>query len=250
MARLIWDQTGSRYYETGVDHCALYVKRKTTDEQGKTKYEYAEGVAWSGITGITESPSGAEATDVYADNIKYLSLLSAENYGATVEAYTYPDEWEECDGSATVAGIKFGQQPRSVFALAYRTKIGNDEAGDEAGYKIHIIYNAKASPSELAHNTTNESPEAPTMSWTLTTTSEAIPDVKLKDGTVIKLKATAHLEISSLDNSEDVMNAIENALFGRDANEASSLPEIKPHLLLPAELIAMADTTTVSEGTM
>ena len=142
MAALVWDKTGERRIETGVDHCALYVYNPAT----KT---YGTGVAWNGITAISEKPEGAEATDLYADNILYLSMLSAEKLKATIEAYTYPDEFEACDGSATLAkGIKIGQQDRLSFGLVYRTKIGDDVAGQDKGYKLHFLYGCKASPSE------------------------------------------------------------------------------------------------------
>ena len=154
MAALVWDKTGERRIETGVDHCALYVY----DPSAK---KYKSGVAWNGITAISEKPEGAEATDLYADNIQYLTLISAEKLKATIEAYTYPEEFEECDGSATLSkGIKIGQQDRKTFALVYRTKIGDDLAGQDKGYKLHFIYGCKASPSEKGYKTVNDSPEA------------------------------------------------------------------------------------------
>ena len=151
MAALVWDKTGERRIETGVDHCALYVY----DPAQKT---YGKGVAWNGITAISEKPEGAEATDLYADNILYLSMLSAEKLKATIEAYTYPDEFEQCDGSATLTkGVKIGQQDRLAFGLVYRTKIGDDVAGQDKGYKLHVLYGCKASPSEKGYKTVNDS---------------------------------------------------------------------------------------------
>lgn len=164
-----WDETGKRFYETGVSNCVLY----TRDETGA----YATGVAWNGVTAITESPSGAEATPLYADNIKYLNLMSAEEFGLTIEAYTYPDEFAACDGSAALAdGVTIGQQKRSTFGLCYRTKIGNDN--DVEGYKLHLVYGCLASPSEKAYATINDSPEAITFSWEVTTTPVEVAGFK------------------------------------------------------------------------
>lgn len=163
MSKLVWDEVGNRTYETGVDHGILFL----LDNNGA----YSTGVSWSGLTGVTESPSGAEQTALYADNIKYLNLTSAEEFGATITAYTYPDEWSVCDGSAELAtGVMLGQQPRKTFGLAYRTRIGNDIAGDSYGYKIHLIYGCKASPSERGYQTVNDSPEAIEFSWEVSTT--------------------------------------------------------------------------------
>lgn len=162
MAKLIWDKSGEKTYETGVDHGILFVNDKGT---------YGKGIAWNGLTAVTESPSGAEASAIYADNIKYLNLYSAEEFGATIEAYTYPDEWAECDGSASIAtGVTIGQQERKSFAFAYRTKLGNDLEGDAYGEKLHIIYGCRASTSERGYQTVNDSPEAITFSWEITTT--------------------------------------------------------------------------------
>ena len=168
MARLVWDSTGEHLYETGVRRGVLYL----LDENDG---DYPEGVAWNGLTSVTESPSGAEATAIYADDIKYLNLYSAEEFGATIEAYTYPDEFAQCDGSATlVNGAEIGQQSRKAFGLCYRTAIGNDVAGEDFGYKLHIIYGCKASPSEKSYQTINDSPEAITFSWEVTTTPVAV----------------------------------------------------------------------------
>jgi len=160
--KLEWDAIGERFYETGVDHGVLYPV---------VNGAYPKGYAWNGLTNISESPSGAEQTPLYADNIKYLTLTSAEEFGLTIEAYTYPDEWEECDGTATLAdGVKIGQQARKKFGLCYRTKKGNDVDGDAHGEKIHLVYGCSASPSERGYSTVNDSPEAITFSWTVTTT--------------------------------------------------------------------------------
>lgn len=162
MSRLIWDGIGERFYETGVDHGVLYPVVGGT---------YPKGYAWNGLTNISESPSGAEQTPLYADNIKYLTLTSAEEFGLTIEAYTYPDEWEACDGTASLAnGVKIGQQPRTKFGLSYRTKLGNDVDGDAHGYKLHLVYGCSASPSERSYATVNDSPEAISFSWEVTTT--------------------------------------------------------------------------------
>ena len=215
MAKLTWDKTGERYYETGVKQCALYVQ----DAAGA----YPKGVAWNGITAVTESPSGAEATPLYADDIKYLNLISAEEFGATVEAFTYPDEFAECDGSAELAvGIRIGQQNRKAFGLCYKTTLGNDVAGNDFGYKLHLIYGAKAAPSEKAYATINDSPEAITFSWELTTTP-----VEVGEG----FKPTAHIEIDSTKVDAGKLAAIEAVLYGSESEEAK--------LPLPSELITL-----------
>lgn len=165
MSRLKWDQDTERLYETGVKNGVLFVKNSSGT--------YGKGVAWNGLTAVTESPSGAEATPLYADDMKYLNLYSKEELGGTIEAYTYPDEFGACDGSATLLdGVTIGQQGRSEFAFCYRTAVGNDTDGNDHGYKLHIIYNCKASPSERAYATINDSPEAITFSWEFTTTPE------------------------------------------------------------------------------
>lgn len=217
MSKLIWDKTGERFYETGVNKGVLYIQ----DENGA----YPNGVAWNGLTAVTESPSGAEATPLYADNIKYLNLVSAEEFGATVEAYTYPDEFADCNGeSSLVEGVTIGQQARKTFGMAYQTKIGND-IDSEHGYKIHLIYGALAAPSEKAYSTVNDSPEAITFSWELTTTPVEVTG----------FKPTATLVIDSTKVSEDALAAIEAELYGSEDKEA--------RLPLPNEVLSIINGT-------
>lgn len=214
MSKLEWDKTGERYYETGTKQGVLYVQ----DDKGT----YPKGVAWNGLTAVSESPSGAEATPLYADDIKYLNLMSAEDFGATVEAYTYPDEFAECDGSAEIAtGISIGQQKRKTFGLSYRTVLGNDTEGNDYGYKIHIIYGAMAAPSERAYATVNDSPEAITFSWDLTTTPV----------NVTGFKPTAHLEINSTKVDAEKLAQLETILYGSEDTEA--------RLPLPDEIVTL-----------
>lgn len=202
MAKLTWDQTGQKIYETGVDHGVLYPASEGT---------YPKGVAWNGLTNVTESPSGAEPSPIYADNIKYVNLMSAEEFGATIEAYTYPDEFAECDGSKELTkGVYAGQQPRKTFGLCYRTKIGNDVDGDDHGYKLHLIYGALAAPSERAYATVNDSPEAITFSWELSTTP-----VEVTGG-----KPTACLTIDSTKVDATKLAALEKILYGDTETEA------------------------------
>lgn len=202
MSKLVWDQTGERRYETGVSQCALYPQ---------VSGAYPKGVAWNGITAITESPSGAEASPLYADNIKYLNLIGNEEFGATVEAYTYPDEFAECDGSASIAkGVTIGQQTRKPFGLAYKTILGNDSEGAEYGYKLHLIYGAMASPSEKAYNSVNESPEAATMSWELTTTPVSVAG----------FKPTSIVTIDSTKVDAEKLASLESILYGAEETEA------------------------------
>lgn len=220
MAKLTWDNTGERFYETGVKNVALYV---FDNAPGGTK-AYKEGVAWNGVTAISESPSGAEPTALYADDKKYLNLLSAEEFAASIEAYTYPDEFAECDGSASLTnGVTVGQQTRSKFALAYKTTIGNDEAGNSLGYKLHIIYNCLAAPSEKAYNTINDSPEAITFSWEISTT----PVTFTANG---KEYSTACVTIDSRTADKTKLEALETKLFG------GATPDSKPTLVLPDEI--------------
>ena len=219
MAKLTWDNTGERFYETGVKNVALYVFDNTSGQK-----KYKAGVAWNGVTAISESPSGAEPTALYADDKKYLNLLSAEEFAASIEAYTYPDEFAECDGSASLAeGFTIGQQARSKFALAYKTTIGNDEAGNSLGYKLHIIYNCLAAPSEKAYNTINDSPEAITFSWEISTT----PVTFTIDG---KEYSTACVTIDSRTADPSKLAALETKLFG------GTEPNSEPTLALPNEI--------------
>ena len=218
MSKLIWDKTGEHFYETGVKNCVLYIP---------TEGVYSKGVAWNGITAITESPSGAEATALYADDIKYLNLYSVEEFGATIEAYTYPDEFAECDGSAElVAGVKIGQQARKPFGLCYRTTIGNDTDGNDHGYKLHIIYGAMASPSEKSYNTINDSPEAVTFSWELTTTPVNVAGAK----------PTASITIDSTKVDEQKLAALEEVLYGKDGTGSDHTGSAEPRLPLPDEI--------------
>ena len=216
MTKLVWDQSGDRLFETGVSNGVLYVRNSAG--------EYPLGVPWNGLTAVTESPSGAEATPLYADNIKYLSLMSNEEFGATIEAYTYPDEFAECDGSAELgAGVMIGQQTRKYFGLVYKTVIGNDTDGNAYGYKLHIIYGAQAAPSEKAYATINDSPEAITFSWELTTSPIEVTG----------FKPTASLVIDSTKIDAVTLAAIELELFGGEA-----VGDVA-HLLTPAEILAM-----------
>ena len=218
MAKLIWDNVGERLYETGVKNGVLYVQ-----ENGA----YPKGVAWNGLTAVTESPSGAEATPLYADDIKYLNLFSAEEFGATIEAYTYPDEFAACDGSASLAeGVYIGQQARKTFGLSYRTALGNDTNGQDYGYKLHLIYGAMASPSEKAYATINDSPEAITFSWEVTTTPV----------NVTGFKPTASLTIDSTKVDKDKLATLEAMLYGTDEEEAK--------LPLPDEIAQLMSATT------
>ena len=217
-----WDQTGEHKYETGVNHAVLYPYDSA--EPDKTK-AYKNGVAWNGITSVQESPSGAEATALYADNIKYLNLISKEEFGATVEAYTYPDEFAILDGSAELAsGVSIGQQSRGMFGLAYRTEIGNDVDGEDYGYKLHLIYGAKATPSEKSYSTINDSPEAITFSWTLNTTPVEVAG----------MKPTATVVIDSTKVNDTKLKALEKILYGTPAGEQT--PAVKGRLPLPDEI--------------
>lgn len=213
MSKLVWDQPGKHLYETGVDHGVLYPIQ--------TGGVYSKGVAWNGLTAVTESPSGADVNDIYADNMKYLGLVGAEKFGATVEAYTYPDEFAECDGSVElVKGATIGQQNRKVFGMVYRTVIGNDVDGNEHGYKLHLIYGATAAPSEKAYNTINEDPEAITFSWELSTTPV----------NVTGHKPTASLTIDSTKADPTKLAELEKILFGDTETET------EPRLPLPDEI--------------
>lgn len=216
--RLKWDQTGERLYETGVKQGVLYIP---------TDGVYSKGVAWNGLTAVTESPSGAEVTALYADDGKYLNLMSAEEFGATIEAYTYPDEFAACDGSKElVDGVTIGQQARSTFGLCYKTTVGNDTEGNDHGYKLHIIYGALASPSEKAYSTINDSPEAITFSWEITTTPVNVTGAK----------PTASLVIDSTKADPTKLTALEDILYGKDASSSPSSQAVEPRLPLPDEI--------------
>lgn len=215
MTKLVWDKSGERFYETGVNKGVLYPLSAGA---------YTTGVAWNGLTAVTESPSGAEATPLYADNIKYLNLMSAEEFGATIEAYTYPDEFAECNGEAEIAtGVSIGQQTRKTFGMAYQTKIGNDVDAD-LGYKIHIIYGALAAPSEKAYATVNDSPEAITFSWEVTTTPVEVAG----------MKPTAYVVIDSTKADASKLAELEAILYGSESEEA--------RLPLPDEITQLMGT--------
>ena len=215
MPKIKWDQTGERLYETGVSKGVLYPYANNT---------YAKGVAWNGLINVSESPEGAEATPLYADNIKYLNLMSAEEFKATIEAYTYPDEFAACNGEASLEeGVSIGQQKRSQFGLSYQTKIGND-VNSELGYKIHLIYGALAAPSEKAYATINDSPEAITFSWEISTTPVEVPG----------FKPTASLVIDSTKVNKEKLAQFEAMLYGDESNEAK--------LPLPSEVATLFNT--------
>lgn len=216
MAKITWDDTGKRFYETGVDHGVLYPQ--------KTDGTYDKGVAWNGLTSVSESPEGAEPTDLWADNIKYATLYSAETFGGTIEAYTYPDEFAKCDGSYTpVNGVYFGQQERQGFGFCYRTKVGNDAGLDS--YKLHLIYNAKASPSEKSYETVNDSPDAITLSWEITTVAVTVNDN-------LKPLSTIIIDKSKLDSAGlTALASLEETLYGGENKE--------PTLPTPAAVLAM-----------
>lgn len=228
--QLHWDETGKRFYETGVDHCVLYPYNSTTSA-------YDDGVAWNGITSISESPSGAESNAQYADNIKYLDLLSAEEFAATLECFTYPDEWELCDGSvAPVAGVNVHQQARTTFGLSYRTKIGNDVTED-LGYKLHLIYGCKATPSEKAYNTVNDSPEALTFSYSISTTPVNVTGYKATS--IITIDSTKFTETTQ----RGYLNRLEEILYGKDATTDPAAEAVAPRLPLPDEVIGILNGT-------
>lgn len=210
MSKIVWDKSGERFYETGVRNGVLYVQENGT---------YPKGVAWNGLTAVTESPSGAEPSPLYADDIKYLNLLSTEEFAATVEAYTYPPEFEECDGSASIAvGVNIGQQKRKPFGMSYKTVLGNDEKNNSYGYKLHIIYGALAAPSEKAYASINDSPEAITFSWELSTTPVSVTG----------FDPTASITIDSTKANPEKLAALEKILYGDTDTE--------PRLPLPDEI--------------
>ena len=214
MAKLVFNNVGERLFETGVKNGVLYVM----GEDGA----YENGVVWNGLTAVTESPSGAETTPLYADDVKYVVIYAAEEFGATVEAYTYPEEFEECDGSASIfEGITIGQQTRKSFGMCYKTSVGNDVQGQDFGYKIHIIYGAKAAPSEKSYSTINDSPEAVTFSWELSTVPVPVEG----------FNPTATMVIDSTRVPKEKMTLIENKLYGTESDE--------PTLPLPNEILSL-----------
>lgn len=220
MSKLVWDKVGERFYETGVDHGVLYPIQ--------TGGQYTKGIAWNGLSAVTESPSGAEASPIYADNIKYLNLMSAEDFGGTIEAYTAPDEFAECDGSVEVApGVFAGQQSRKIFGLSYRTILGNDVDSNDHGYKLHLVYGCLASVSEKGYQTVNDSPEPITLSWEFSTTPVEI--TKTIEGK--KLKPTAILTLDSTKVDLEKMEELEKILYGSE--------ETEPRLPLPDEVITL-----------
>ena len=216
MSRITWDDTSKRLYETGVKMGVLY----PIQPEGT----YTKGVAWNGLTAVTESPSGAEASALYADDIKYLNLMSNEEFGATIEAYTYPDEFAECDGSAALAkGVMIGQQKRKTFGLCYRTTLGNDVEGNDYGYKLHLVYGCLAAPSEKAYSTINDSPEAITFSWEVSTTPVAVTG----------FKPTSQITIDSTKVDASKLSSLENILYGTNADGDTGA---SPRLPLPDEV--------------
>jgi hypothetical protein len=222
MSKLVWDKTGERIYETGVKNGVLYIK----DPDGT----YSNGVAWNGLTAVTESPSGAEPTPLYADDIKYLNLMSTEEFSATVEAYTYPDEFAECDGSASlIDGVTIGQQTRKQFGMCYKTTVGNDVSGNEYGYKLHMIYGCLAAPSEKAYATINDSPEAITFSWEVSTTPVNVNNNK----------PTATLTIDSTKVDKSKLAALEEILYGKDPTTNGGSDGVDPRLPLPDEIVTL-----------
>lgn len=222
MFNLEWDKVSERLFETGTDRGVLYPFNKTTKA-------YDQGVAWNGLTGVTETPSGAEPTALYADNIKYLTLMSHEDLGGTITAYMYPDEWKACDGSADLEeGITIGQQPRATFGLCYRTRIGNDTDGDGHGYKLHLIYGCLASAAERAYATVNDSPEAIEFSWEFTCTPVDVAG----------FKPTAVVTIDSTKVDAAKLASFEEIIYGKAATSASANDAVAPKLPLPAEVLA------------
>ena len=234
---LAWDAAGEKFYETGIDRGVLFLYNSTKVHDTN----YVNGVAWNGLTQVTQSPSGAESNPIYADNIKYLDLRSNEEFGATIEAYTYPDEFAECDGSAAVAdGVYISQQARKKFGFTYRTRVGNDEDGDAHGYKIHLVYGCTAAPSEKAYQTVNDSPEAITFSWEVST--EPIPVGKINN---VEYRPVAHLEIDSTKADSTKLASFEEMLYGQAAS--GSEEAIQAYMPLPAQVIAHFATSGSGE---
>lgn len=226
MAKVVWDDIGEKKYELGVDHGMLYPMVANA---------YTNGVPWNGLTGVTESPSGAEANKNYADNIEYANILSAEEFGATIEAYTFPDEFKACDGYAEIAkGVSIGQQNRAKFGFSYRTKIGNDTEGQDLGYKIHVVYGAQASPSERSYSSVNDSPELTSLSWEITTTPVPVPG----------FRPSATLVFDSTVMTAAEMKIVEDALYGVDGTSETDTGT-EPRLPMPAEFIQLLNAPVV-----
>lgn len=223
-AKIVWDKSGEKIYETGVKNGVLYPQ---------VNGAYPEGVAWNGLTAVTESPSGAEATPLYADDIKYLNLYSAEEFGATIECYTYPKEFEKCDGSAEIAtGVSIGQQTRQAFGMSYKTTVGNDTEGAKYGYKLHLIYGATASPSEKAYATISDSPEAITFSYEVTTTPVNVSG----------FNPTASIVIDSTKVPADKLKELEEILYGKNPTSEGADDGVAPRLPLPDEIVSIVGT--------
>ena len=223
MSKIVWDNIGERYYETGVRQGVLY-------PQG-TGGTYPKGVAWNGLISVSEAPSGAESTPIYADDIKYLNLISNEEFGATIEAYTYPEEFTQCDGSAAISkGVMIGQQSRKAFGLSYRTVLGNDTEGNDYGYKLHLVYGANASPSQKKYSSINNNPEAITFSWEVKTTPVLVPGHKPS--------ATITIDSTKVDNAK--LKVLEDILYGKDAADPEAAVDAR--LPLPEEIISIFGT--------
>lgn len=227
MVAIQWDKTGERLYETGVDHGVLYIP----DAQGK----YETGYAWNGLTSVSESPSGAESSPQYADNIKYLNLVSNEEFGATIEAFTYPEEFAQCDGTALIGGVQIAQQVRKKFGFSYRTLVGNDLVGTDYGYKIHLVYGCQAAPSEKSRSTVNDSPEAATFSWEITTDPVDVPGTNPATGK--PYRPTAHITIDSTKVTPAKLKELEDILYGTAG--------VDPKMPTPATVLALFDGDTI-----
>lgn len=251
MSALSWDQTGERLYETGVKKGVLYPYNTTTKQ-------YTPGVAWNGLSSVTESPSGAEPNNIYADDMKYLSLMSAEELGATIEAYTYPKEFAVCDGTEELgglAGINIGQQERTKFGLCYRTTVGNDVVGNKYGYKLHLLYGCKASPSEKAYQSINDSPEAIAFSWEVTTDPVAVDAIagittEYNSTSLLTIDVAAYIKGAAGGQTSDTEESrkakianLEIALYGRDADAEHSIEATDPYLPLPNEVYTILKVT-------
>lgn len=234
MSKIVWDAAGKHQYETGVSRGVLYPMNDAGDN-------YDKGVAWNGLSSISESPEGAEVSSIYADNQKYLNLISVEDFKGSIEAYTYPDEFAECDGSAEIGtGVSIGQQTRKKFAVCYRTEVGND-LNAEAGYKIHIVYNCLASPSERSYETVNDSPEAITFSWEFSTTPVSVAGFKPTATVIIDSTKMTDAKLKK------ALAEIEDKLYGTDASSAPEVQATEPTLLMPDEIMAIVKKAEAEE---